>query len=159
MSTTLFFGEYPLTVDDKGRLLIPADVRKELDPERDGEGFFLIVGRNNKPWLYPELGYQKLVSQLTSELMPADDMLEYDRLNFSMASRLIYDKQGRAVLPAKTIARTKLGRDATMIGVRDHLELWNTAEWEVVSGQLEVRRPEIELRARQAVVAAGRATT
>ena len=150
MPTTLFFGEYPLTVDDKGRLLIPADVRKEMNPERDGEGFFLIVGSNHRPWLYPELGYQALVSTLTSELMPGDDMLEFDRMNFSMASRLNWDKQGRSVLPAKIIERTKLGRDVTMIGVRDHLELVNTDQWEIESAQLEARRAEIALRARQA---------
>lgn len=150
MRPTLFYGEYSLTVDDKGRLLIPAEVRKEMDTDRDGEAFFLIVGVNQRPWLYPEKGYHELVSSLSSELVPGEDMLAFDRMNFSMTAKVQWDKQGRVVLPDKTIRRTNLGRDVTMIGVRDHLELWNSDEWELESVQLMTRRAEIALRARHA---------
>ena len=61
--TTVLYGEYDITIDEKNRLLIPAEVRRSLDPERDGEAFFVIIGQNLRPWLYPERGYEQLVSK------------------------------------------------------------------------------------------------
>ena len=40
------------------------------------------------------------------------------------------------------------GKDVTLVGVRDHLELWNRADWEVRRGELENRSPEITARAK-----------
>ena len=62
MLHAVLYGEHELTIDDKNRLLVPAEIRKSLSPERDGEAFFLVIGRNRKPWLYPERYYEHLVS-------------------------------------------------------------------------------------------------
>jgi len=53
-----------LAVDDKNRLSIPSEIRKSLDPERDGDKFFLVVGVNHRLWLYPDRAYETLVSKL-----------------------------------------------------------------------------------------------
>ena len=63
MQHAILFGEYELTIDDKKRLLIPAEVRKAIDPERDGKAFFLVIGKNRRIWLYPEKNYQNIVTQ------------------------------------------------------------------------------------------------
>ena len=149
MPTTVLYGEYDLTVDDKNRLSIPSEVRRQIVPDRDGEEFYLIVGINNRPWLYPERVYESLVSSLASEMAPGEDMLAFDQMNFAMASKFGWDKQGRVVLPDKNLKRTGLGKEITMIGARDHLELWNRSDWTVHSEQLQARRAEIALRAKQ----------
>ena len=148
--TTVLYGEYDLNLDDKNRLSIPAEVRHSIDPERDGEAFYLVVGINQRPWLYPERIYENLVANLASEMAPGDDLLAFDQMNFAMASKFGWDKQGRILLPEKNLKRTSLGREITMIGARDHLELWNRAEWATYSEQLIARRAEISLRAKQA---------
>jgi len=43
-----------------------------------------------------------------------------------------------------------LGREVTLVGVRDHLELWDRSEWEAERKRLEARRAELSLKARQA---------
>jgi len=126
----VLYGEYELTIDDKNRMLVPADIRKNIDPQRDGEAFFLVYGIDGRPWLYPERYYEQLVNRDPSELTPNDDVLAYDRMNLGMASRIEWDKQGRVLFPEKTLRRTGLGKEVTLIGVRDHLELWNTSSWE-----------------------------
>lgn len=147
----VLYGEYELSIDEKNRLLVPADIRKRLGPETHGEAFFLIVGINRVPWLYPEIYYEQLVSETTpSEITPGEDLLAFDQMNFAMASRLPWDKQGRLLIPDRTLRRTGLGRDVTLIGVRDHLELWNRADWEARREALEARASEIALRAKQA---------
>ena len=127
----ILYGEHELTIDDKNRLLVPAEVRKLMNSERDGDAFFLVIGVNRKPWFYPEKYYETMVAQVPSEITPTSVLLSRDQLLFGMASRLEWDKQGRVLMPDKTLKRTGLGRDVTLIGVRDHLELWNRADWEV----------------------------
>ncbi len=146
----ILFGEYELTIDDKNRMLVPSEIRKSLVPERDGEAFFMVVGQNQMPWLYPEKFYETLVSQAPAEMMPDEELLAFDQMNFALASRMEWDKQGRVLIAEKTLRRTGLQREITLVGVRDHLELWNRPDWEVRRSELEKRRSEITLRAKQA---------
>jgi MraZ protein len=146
---TLLYGEHELTLDDKNRVLVPSEVRKALDPERDGDAFFLLVGMNQKPWLYPEKGYEALVDKRESELSPGEDMLEFDQMNFAMASKEKWDKQGRILVHQRILDRTKTNREVIMIGVRDHLEIWNRPDWLTHSEQLLTRRAEIASRAKR----------
>jgi MraZ protein len=146
----ILYGEYELTVDDKNRMLVPAEVRRAIDPERDGEAFFLVVGINRVPWLYPEKTYEAMIAQVPAELTPGEDSLAFDQMNFAMISRLEWDKAGRVLIPEKTLRRTGIQRDVTLIGVRDHLELWNRGDWEIRREALLARSSEIALRAKQA---------
>ncbi len=150
MRHLLLVGEYELTIDDKNRLLIPAEVRRSIVPERDGDAFYLIVGVNRLLWLYPELNYEQLVSTASPELVPDADSLSYDQLNFAMASRIEWDKQGRVLLPEKMLKRTGLEREITLIGAGNHLELWNRPAWEQHREELFQKSPEIAMRAKKA---------
>lgn len=150
MRHPVLYGEYELTIDDKNRLLVPSEVRKRINPESDGEAFFLIVGIHRVPWFYPERYYEELVTQSVPDMTPGEELLAYDQLNFALASRVEWDKQGRILIPDKTLKRTGLGRDVMLIGARDHLELWNRSDWEALREDLIKRGPEIALRAKQA---------
>src|ERR1700688_1991164 len=106
-------------------MLVPSDVRKQLDKERDGEAFFIIVGSNRKAWLYPEKYYRELVFKQEAEILPGDEALMFDQMNFGLANCVEWDKQGRILIPDKTLRRNGTNKDVTLVGVRDHLELWN----------------------------------
>jgi len=139
----VLYGNYELTVDDKNRFLVPSEVRKKLDPERDGEAFFLVTGRDGRLWLYPERHYELLVSRDPSELTPSEDTLAFDRLMLGLASRVEWDKQGRVLLPDRALRRAGIGKEVTLVGARDHLEIWNRSEWETERDQLEARRRDL----------------
>jgi MraZ protein len=147
--TTVLYGQYPLTIDEKYRIVLPAEVRRSLDPERDGEAFFIVIGINHKPWLYPERGYESLVSKLASKMSPGEDMLAFNQMHFSMASRVEWDKQGRMLIPELSRRRTELGREISMIGAFDHLELWNRNEWEARQEYLISRSAELAASQRE----------
>ena len=149
MRHLVLYGNYELTVDDKNRILVPSEVRKKLDPERDGEAFFLVTGRDGRLWLYPERHYELLVSRDPSELTPSEDMLAFDRMMLGLASRVEWDKQGRVLLPDKALKRAGIGKEVTLVGARDHLELWNRADWESEREQLETRRRDLVEKIRQ----------
>ena len=149
MRHLVLYGNYELTVDDKNRILVPSEVRKKLDPERDGEAFFLVTGRDGRLWLYPERHYELLVSRDPSELTPSEDTLAFDRLMLGLASRVEWDKQGRVLLPDKALKRAGIGKEVTLVGARDHLELWNRADWDAEREQLETRRRDLVEKIRQ----------
>lgn len=145
-----FTGEFELTVDEKGRILVPADVRKELDAERDGEGLIILVGQNNKHWIYPEVYYRQQVAPIIDDPVLDPDELDYLMLVFSTARRVVPDKQGRMVLPdGPDFDRESLGREVTLIGMRNHLQLWTRDEWKQHKQSLRSRQEELARRFRE----------
>ena len=146
MPHAILYGEHELTLDEKNRVLVPAEIRKALDPERDGRAFFLVVGQNQRLWFYPDVYYSQIVTKTDQELTLHEDELAFDQMHFARASRVEWDSQGRLVIPGKALRRTGLGegdRDVTLIGVRDHLELWRRSEWDAREAELARRHSEI----------------
>lgn len=145
-----FTGEFDLTVDEKGRLLIPSSVRNELDEERDGQTLIIVIGQNGKHWFYPENYYKQEVAPVTNDPVPDTDMLNYMMLVFSSARPVTPDKQGRIVLPDDdSFDRDSLGRNVTLIGLRNHLQLWPREEWVEYKKALRSRSGELAERYRQ----------
>ena len=149
MRHPVLYGEYDLTIDEKNRLLVPADVRRAIPPEF-GEAFFVVLGTNRVPWFYPEKYYEELATRDPGDVTPGEDQLAFDQLHYALASKLAWDKQGRILVPERTLKRALLGKEVTLIGARDHLELWNRADWEVRREELEKRSSEIAAKAKLA---------
>ncbi|HWE53234.1 MAG TPA: hypothetical protein VG273_25810 [Bryobacteraceae bacterium] len=150
MRHLLLIGEHDLTIDEKNRLLIPSEIRKSMNADRDGTAFFLVLGLNRKPWLYPERFYEELVFQAQPEITPGEEELDFAHANFALASKLEWDSQGRLLIPEKTLRRTELSREVTLIGSGDHLEIWNRTDWESRREQILARHAEIAIRAKKA---------
>jgi len=85
----LFYGEHELTLDDKNRLLVPAEIRKSLDPVADGEGLMVVYGPNGKPWFYTEKYWRGLViKEDPANLNVKEAQIKYLQLNVGMARRV-----------------------------------------------------------------------
>jgi MraZ protein len=142
----VFKGSYDLAMDEKHRVLIPLDIRKRIVPERDGNAFIAIEGIDGRLWLYPETYYDALLSQGVSQAMPGADVLAYHRWNLGASATIELDKQGRLLLPERTLKESGLGKEVTLVGVSDHLELWNRSEWEAERQELRRRKAEIAVK-------------
>ena len=142
-------GEFELNIDDKNRLLIPSEIRRSINQAEHGEGFFLVMGINRRPWLYPERYYENLVTAAPADLTPEQDLLAFDQLHFAMASRVEPDGQGRLLMPQKILKRAAIQKEVTLIGVRDHLEVWNRSDWETRIEELEKQAAEIAVAAKR----------
>jgi transcriptional regulator MraZ len=59
------------------------------------------------------------------------------RFFFAGASEGELDKQGRIGLPAMLLEHAKLGRDVVVLGVNDHLEIWDRAAWRSELAEVE----------------------
>ena len=148
----LLYGQHPVKVDSKNRLGMPADVRQRIKAESHGKDFFLIVGHNRRPWLYPDKFYEALVNQTQSDLTPGTEMSDFDRMSLALAEWVELDAQGRVQIPVRSLNWTGIQptQEFFLIGVRDHLELWDKTEWENERKALLERGPDIVARARQA---------
>ena len=126
----LLTGEYELRLDEKNRLSIPARVREQICPEEHGSAFYQVLGVNRILSLYPERLYQRIALAVAPRTVAPDESLTFDRVNFALAGRGELDRQGRVLLSEKIIRRAGLKERVTLIGVRDHLEVWDQEIWE-----------------------------
>jgi MraZ protein len=151
VQTPFLYGEYELKIDEKNRLSVPSEIRKALNPEIYGDKFFVTL-RNKVPWFYPELYYKYLVNaQIRPDITPDDDLLSYAQLKFALADKVDWDTQGRMGLPEKILRRSGLGKEVTLIGMQDHLELWDRGQWEIRRAKLDEDSADIEAKAKQAL--------
>ncbi len=130
----VFTGTYDHTIDTKNRLAIPAEVRTRIKRSAgtgDDQPVFLYVTLA-QDWtlcLYTEEGYEKRAHELDHSEMDSDELLEYERVFYSLSKPVEFDKQGRVTLPANLLERADLGSDVVLIGVKDHLEVRNRKAW------------------------------
>jgi len=59
-----------------------------------------------------------------------DEALAFERMSFALASMVELDAQGRLLISEKLRKRAGLEEKITLVGVRDHIELWDTGNWE-----------------------------
>jgi MraZ protein len=152
LDALFLYGHYEVSVDSKNRMLVPAGIRRRIKSESHGHDFYLILGPNRRPWLYPDKFFEELHTQQQSDLTPGAEQTDYDRMTFAMAQLVELDSQGRVLIPVRSMAWMGLQgtKDFYLLGVRDHLELWDKADWEKDRETMVVRSPDIAAAARSA---------
>jgi len=126
----ILFGEFDLTIEEKCRVIVPAEFRKQLEEYKDATNFIVLIGNDRRPWIFPERIYRNMVSQRQQELAPSANRLAFDDQYFAMARAVECDRAGRILLPEKVLQRTNTGREVTVTGSDTHMKIWNRADWE-----------------------------
>ena len=126
----LLTGEYQHVIDDKGRVLVSNKLRNQVDVDEHGGNFYLVLGANGILCLYPEKYFEQLALSAAPPGTAPDEAVVFERISFALASKVELDNQGRLLLNEKLRKRAGLKDDVTLVGVRDHIELWNTQDWE-----------------------------
>ena len=126
----LLTGEYQHVVDEKGRVLVSNKLRTQIDSEEHGSNFYLVLGANGILCLYPEKYFERIASAVAPNATAPDEAVAFERLSFALASRMELDGQGRLLLNDRLRRRAGLKDHITLVGVRDHIELWNDEDWE-----------------------------
>lgn len=146
----LFTGAYELTIDDKKRLSIPAQIRTGMDPGLDGTGFYLVLGdRPGTLALYADRYFHQYAERLASEMTPGVEQQTFEKVFYSKCAQLAIDKQGRVALPEHMVEAVGLGKAVYLTGARDHLDLWNKDDYERFIRDNQNRIMELQNQARQ----------
>jgi MraZ protein len=133
-------GAYPRAIDDKLRIALP----KKL---RDGLGgpdvpLYLAPGMDGSIALYNETEFNRIAGQLQHQSSHSQHVRAFDRMFFARAQNVETDPQGRLRIPADLAKWGNLeGGEVMLLGVRDHVEIWNRLRWESYVSELQ---PEYE---------------
>ena len=120
----MFTGEYRHTVDEKGRLAIPARFRAQLEG-----GAVLSRWIDGCLAIHTRAGWDALSAKAAAVPVtdPAGRLFESQIFGGALEAEM--DRQGRVLVPAYLREETGIGTEALVIGVRDHGEIWAPDRW------------------------------
>lgn len=126
---TGYFGVWPLKLDEKYRVTVPAKLR-DIMKANDFDSWFMAPGDNGTIFLFDRDGWNNLRHNAGKAGMNDSQALDFRRMFFSLAEEARPDPQGRMPLPQHLREHAGIQRDAVIIGVDDHLEVWQKEAWE-----------------------------
>ena len=137
----MFLGEHEHTLDQKGRLTLPAKYRDSFP-----EGLVLSRGMDGCVFAYAKADWSELASRLAAlDTLGRDDRM-MKRHFFSGAAEVMPDRQGRVMIPTALASHARLERDVVIAGVFDHLEIWDRAAWRAQIADVEGRAEDVAER-------------
>ena len=148
----LLTGEYQHVVDGKSRVLISNKLRNQIDVDEHGSNFYLVLGSNGILCLYPEKYFEQIVLAVAPGAAAPDEAVAFERISFALTSKVELDGQGRLLLNERLRKRAGLKNHITLVGVRDHIELWNSENWEQYLTDHMAQYQKQMLQARQIVL-------
>lgn len=132
-----FKGSYVYSVDNKGRINLPANLRKYVSPDAN-ETFVVTRGFEKCLFVYPFDEWNKLEQRLRdlSAYNPQDRLFMRVLLEYAKESQL--DGQARITIPQQLLEYAGIQNEVHIIGVLEKIELWNPKVYqEYITAQSE----------------------
>lgn len=127
----MFLGQYEHTIDEKGRMTIPARFRELLL-----DGAYITQGFDQNLIVLPTSDFEHISQRVNMMSMTDPTARQLKRLIFSHADHLEVDKAGRILIPQFLRQASRLDSAATVVGVGDYFEIWAPELWQEHSQQL-----------------------
>ncbi len=125
----LFTGSVEHSLDDKGRLIVPARFRERL-----GTGFFVTIADPDPCLaLYPASTFVEFCARVEAAALKDEKYREAVRLLFSHTEELSCDSQGRLVIPGALRTWAAIDKDVVSIGSLTRVEVWSKDRYEKVA--------------------------
>jgi MraZ protein len=137
----MFLGEFEHTIDQKGRLAVPAKFRNAL-----ADGAVVTRGLDNCLTIYPKKEWEKLAEKIASLPITEPNARSFSRLMLAGAMDVEADKQGRIILPAYLRQYAKLGANVVVAGLYTRIEIWDKEAWAAYSKESQENSTEIASR-------------
>ena len=138
----LLTGTFERSVDEKLRIAIPKRLRDALE-QPELKSLFIAPGTDGSLSLYTESAFAKLAERLTESSPTQHDVRAFSRLFYSQAQNVEVDSQGRVRIPVELAKLAGLDKEAVLLGVQDHMELWDKARWQAYLTDKSQRYDEI----------------
>jgi MraZ protein len=126
------WGEYEQSVDDKGRIVLPQDLRAPL-----GDEFVITRGPDRAVWLLPKIQWEQIYQQIKPGATNSRQAALLQRQHGGRAYAKT-DAQNRLTVPKHIRDYAGIDEDhkAVLIGVGDKIELWNKETWDAYNRAL-----------------------
>lgn len=125
-------GEYSHALDDKGRIIIPARLRDDLDSH-----FVMTKGLDGCLFLYPMVEWNKLEERLKALPLTNASARAFQRLFLAGAQDVELDRQSRVTIPPRLREYAGVNKDVVLVGVSNRVELWSLESWQTYQTQAQ----------------------
>jgi MraZ protein len=132
LARQVFTGEYRHSVDEKGRIAVPAKFRAQL-----AEGAWASNWIDQCLAIFPKTAWDDLSAKVRALPVGDPGSRAFQRFLFGGAFEAELDRQGRVVVPAYLRDWAGLKADAVVVGTLDHIEIWAPDRWAKVRRGLE----------------------
>lgn len=121
-------GKHERLLDNKNRLSLPKRVREtmQIGPR---DALYSAIHRRPCLLLYALGDLQKVGTIWESKAASYEQALEQYLSFFPELVELTIDRQGRVLLVEDLVRGAGLSREVVLLGVKDHLEVWDRARW------------------------------
>lgn len=123
----MFFGEYERTVDNKGRLSVPAHLLLSSD-ETDWSRVMVIKGEGPCLYLYDLRTWQSVLTE-ASRSMDDDESRLFMHRALSDAQLSDVDNLKRITISSALLQHAGIERRASVVGMFNRLEIWDPTVW------------------------------
>lgn len=120
----MFLGTYEPKLDAKGRVILPAKFRDQLE-----DGLVLTRGQDRCLYVFPKDEFADMFEKLRIAPATSKHARDYIRVLLSGASDETPDRQGRVTVPAHLRAYAGLDRELVVIGAGNRAEIWDLGAW------------------------------
>ncbi len=127
MST--FYGTESCVIDAKGRLNVPARMRRGLTPDAH-DTFVLVRGFDGCVSMYPLDEWRKYEDKLRGLAVGDEEARMFMRTLLETAHETVVDGQGRISITQALSGIAGLDGEAKLLGAFDHIEIWNAKRYE-----------------------------
>lgn len=126
---TGFLGEYEVTLDSKGRFLLPVGLKKQL-PDGDSASFVINRGFEKCLTLYPLSSWEPIYSKI-AKLNDFDPKVrEFRRWFLNGAIQMELDSAGRMLIPKNLIEHAGLEKDMVLVSAVNKIEIWDKKKYQ-----------------------------
>lgn len=124
----MFQGEFNHTIDPKGRIIIPTQLRGELEG-----GFVVTKGLDGCLWMVDREAWKKIQEEIQSMPFALKEARMLSRFMIAGATEGDVDKQGRVFLPPNLREYAGLEKNVVLSGVGSRLEIWDKSRYEQIT--------------------------
>jgi len=143
----MFRGMFEHTIDEKGRVAIPARFRESLQATNDNRLVItnFIVNSVRCLDVYPHAAWLQLEERLRAQPQFNQRMMRFQNYYFAAAHECTLDKQGRVLLPPTLREYAGLKKDVMFTSALEKFRLWDREQWKQVFDEAEhgiIENPE-----------------
>lgn len=120
----MFLGRYEHSIDEKGRLTIPARYRELLE-----NGAYVTQGFDHNLIVHPVTSFEAMFNKVNQLSFTDPVARELKRYIFSTAERCEIDKAGRILLPQFLRDMANLDGSVIIVGAGAYFEIWSQSNW------------------------------
>lgn len=128
----MFLGTHQHTLDDKGRVILPARFRDRL-----ATGLVFTPGQEHCIDVWPAATFQRYLEDLRNKPRENSEFRGFLRMLTANAFEHVPDSQGRVTIPPKLRDYAGVTKDLTINGADEKVQVWDTERWERYCEQIE----------------------